>query len=167
MVGAMLAAAENAAPVDAAESVTRALGAALGARSGIGSLRNARRIGRSLAEQAEAVNIALAEHSAVQGSFITAVLGRLDLRRSGHHWRHTRLGRLYGDVDIDRLIHRRHRQEAPHRWLYCGEAQPTAALAHRLERDDESAERAGVHEFDRGQVDHYWSCLLIRRCCVW
>ncbi len=65
-------------------SVTDAMGhgvaSALTATLGVSSLRNTRRGGRSLIEQAEAANAALAEHATVRGSFMTAVLGRLDLR---------------------------------------------------------------------------------------
>jgi serine phosphatase RsbU (regulator of sigma subunit) len=66
-------------------SVTDAMGhgvsSALTATLGVGSLRNTRRAGRGLAEQAEAANTALAEHAGQRGSFMTAVLGRLDLAR--------------------------------------------------------------------------------------
>jgi serine phosphatase RsbU (regulator of sigma subunit) len=65
-------------------SVTDAMGhgvaSALTATLGVSSLRNTRRGGHSLIEQAESANAALAEHAAVRGSFMTAVLGRLDLR---------------------------------------------------------------------------------------
>jgi serine phosphatase RsbU (regulator of sigma subunit) len=65
-------------------SVTDAMGhgvaSALTATLGVGSLRNTRRSGRSLLEQAEAANAALAEHAGPRGSFMTAVLGRVDLR---------------------------------------------------------------------------------------
>jgi serine phosphatase RsbU (regulator of sigma subunit) len=46
----------------------------------VGSLRNSRRRGVNLVEQAVAANAAVAEHAGVRGSFVTAVLGRLDLR---------------------------------------------------------------------------------------
>jgi serine phosphatase RsbU (regulator of sigma subunit) len=65
-------------------SVTDAMGhgvaAALTATLGVGSLRNSRRRGAGLVEQAVAANAAVAEHAGVRGSFVTAVLGRLDLR---------------------------------------------------------------------------------------
>lgn len=64
-------------------SVTDAMGhgvaSALTATLGVGSLRNTRRSGRGLIEQAEAANTALAEYAVASGSFMTAVLGRLDL----------------------------------------------------------------------------------------
>ncbi|MEU8422114.1 PP2C family protein-serine/threonine phosphatase [Micromonospora sp. NPDC048835] len=65
-------------------SVTDAMGhgvaSALTATLGVGSLRNTRRRGASLAEQADVANTAIAEHANVRGSYVTAVLGRLDLR---------------------------------------------------------------------------------------
>ena len=65
-------------------SVTDAMGhgvaSALTATLGVGSLRNTRRAGRSLTEQADAAGVAVAEHAPTRGAFITAVLGRLDLR---------------------------------------------------------------------------------------
>jgi serine phosphatase RsbU (regulator of sigma subunit) len=65
-------------------SVTDAMGhgvaSSLTATLGVGSLRNTRRGGRSLTEQADAANTALATYDGVSGSFMTAVLGRLDLR---------------------------------------------------------------------------------------
>lgn len=65
-------------------SVTDAMGhgvaSALTATLGVSSLRNGRRRGVGLVEQAEAANADVAGHSAVPGSFLTAVLGRLDLR---------------------------------------------------------------------------------------
>ena len=65
-------------------SVTDAMGhevaSALTATLGVGSLRNSRRRGVSLVEQAVAANAAVAGHAGVRGSFVTAVLGRLDLR---------------------------------------------------------------------------------------
>ncbi|MEV1075793.1 PP2C family protein-serine/threonine phosphatase [Micromonospora parva] len=65
-------------------SVTDAMGhgvaSALTATLGVGSLRNSRRRGAGLLAQAEAANADVAGHSAVPGSFVTAVLGRLDLR---------------------------------------------------------------------------------------
>jgi serine phosphatase RsbU (regulator of sigma subunit) len=65
-------------------SVTDAMGhgvaSALTATLGVGSLRNTRRAGHSLTDQADAASAAVAEHAATRGAFITAVLGRLDLR---------------------------------------------------------------------------------------
>jgi serine phosphatase RsbU (regulator of sigma subunit) len=65
-------------------SVTDAMGhevtSALTATLGVGSLRNTRRRGRSLTEQADAANTALTAHAAARGGYMTAVLGRLDLR---------------------------------------------------------------------------------------
>ncbi|MBM0275421.1 PP2C family protein-serine/threonine phosphatase [Micromonospora tarensis] len=65
-------------------SVTDAMGhgvaSALTATLGVGSLRNSRRRGAGLAEQAEAANADVADHATSSGSYITAVLGRLDLR---------------------------------------------------------------------------------------
>ena len=65
-------------------SVTDAMGhgvaSALTATLGVGSLRNSRRAGHSLTEQAEAASAAVAQHATTQSAFITAVLGRLDLR---------------------------------------------------------------------------------------
>ena len=65
-------------------SVTDAMGhgvaSALTATLGVGSLRNSRRRGAGLTEQAAAANAAVAEHAGVRGSYVTAVLGRLDLR---------------------------------------------------------------------------------------
>ncbi|RLP88952.1 PP2C family protein-serine/threonine phosphatase [Micromonospora sp. CV4] len=65
-------------------SVTDAMGhgvaSALTATLGVGSLRNSRRRAAGLVEQAEAANADVAENAAVPGSYITAVLGRLDLR---------------------------------------------------------------------------------------
>jgi serine phosphatase RsbU (regulator of sigma subunit) len=64
-------------------SVTDAMGhevaSALTATLGVGSLRNARRAGCSLVEQADAANAAVAKHAGTQSAFITAMLGRLDL----------------------------------------------------------------------------------------
>ncbi|MGI5175844.1 PP2C family protein-serine/threonine phosphatase [Dactylosporangium sp. CA-152071] len=64
-------------------SVTDAMGhgvaSALTATLGVGSLRNTRRRGRSLVEQAEVANAAVAEHASAASTFITAVLGRIDL----------------------------------------------------------------------------------------
>ncbi|MCY1138294.1 PP2C family protein-serine/threonine phosphatase [Actinoplanes sp. Pm04-4] len=65
-------------------SVTDAMGhgvaSALTATLGVGSLRNSRRRGADLVEQAGAANAALAENAVVPGGYVTAVLGRLDLR---------------------------------------------------------------------------------------
>ncbi len=65
-------------------SVTDAMGhgvsSALTATLGVGSLRNTRRREGGLVEQADAANAALADHAGVRGSYVTAVLGRLDLR---------------------------------------------------------------------------------------
>ncbi|MET8088670.1 PP2C family protein-serine/threonine phosphatase [Micromonospora sp. NPDC005220] len=65
-------------------SVTDAMGhgvaSALTATLGVGSLRNTRRRGAGLVEQADAANTAVAEHAGVRGSYVTAVLGCLDLR---------------------------------------------------------------------------------------
>lgn len=65
-------------------SVTDAMGhgvaSALTATLGVASLRNSRRRGAALVEQAEAADAEVAEHSAVPGSYLTAVLGRVDLR---------------------------------------------------------------------------------------
>ncbi|MFF3865223.1 PP2C family protein-serine/threonine phosphatase [Micromonospora sp. NPDC001898] len=65
-------------------SVTDAMGhgvaSALTATLGVGSLRNSRRRGVGLVEQAEAANTDVAAHAGVAGSYMTAVLGRLDLR---------------------------------------------------------------------------------------
>ncbi|KHD75674.1 PP2C family protein-serine/threonine phosphatase [Actinoplanes utahensis] len=64
-------------------SVTDAMGhgvtSALIATLGVGSLRNSRRAGHSLTEQADRAGAAIAEHAPVRGAFLTAVLGRLDL----------------------------------------------------------------------------------------
>ncbi|MBF9135090.1 serine/threonine-protein phosphatase [Plantactinospora sp. S1510] len=65
-------------------SVTDAMGhgvaSALTATLGVGSLRNSRRRAADLVAQAETANAAVAEHATVPGSYLTAVLGRLDLR---------------------------------------------------------------------------------------
>ncbi|MGC4847240.1 PP2C family protein-serine/threonine phosphatase [Micromonospora sp. DT15] len=66
-------------------SVTDAMGhgvaSALTATLGVGSLRNSRRRGAvGLVGQADAADAEVAEHAAVPGSYITAILGRLDLR---------------------------------------------------------------------------------------
>ncbi|BBH70644.1 hypothetical protein ACTI_73290 [Actinoplanes sp. OR16] len=64
-------------------SVTDAMGhgvaSALIATLGVGSLRNSRRAGCSLTEQADRASSAIAKHSPARGAFITAILGRLDL----------------------------------------------------------------------------------------
>jgi serine phosphatase RsbU (regulator of sigma subunit) len=67
-------------------SLTDAMGhgvaSALIATLGVGSLRNTRRLGGTLVEQAVAANLALFEHAeelATEG-FVTGLLGRLDLR---------------------------------------------------------------------------------------
>ena len=65
-------------------SITDAMGhgvaSALTATLGVGSLRNSRRRGADLVEQAAVTNTALAEHADARGGYLTAVLGRLDLR---------------------------------------------------------------------------------------
>jgi serine phosphatase RsbU (regulator of sigma subunit) len=64
-------------------SVTDAMGhgvaSALTATLGVGSLRNSRRRGQGLIEQALAANAAVAEHAGPASTFMTAVLGRIDL----------------------------------------------------------------------------------------
>ncbi|SCL17498.1 PP2C family protein-serine/threonine phosphatase [Micromonospora inyonensis] len=64
-------------------SVTDAMGhgvaSALTATLGVGSLRNTRRRGDSLVAQAEEASRAVAEHANVRGTYVTAVLGRVDL----------------------------------------------------------------------------------------
>ncbi|MDY7090257.1 MAG: PP2C family protein-serine/threonine phosphatase [Actinomycetota bacterium] len=64
-------------------SVTDAMGhgvsSALIATLGVGSLRNSRRAGHTLTEQADRAGAAIAENAPVRGAFLTAVLGRLDL----------------------------------------------------------------------------------------
>lgn len=64
-------------------SVTDAMGhgvaSALIATLGVASLRNSRRAGHSLTEQADGASAVIAQHSPTRGAFITAVLGRLDL----------------------------------------------------------------------------------------
>lgn len=64
-------------------SVTDAMGhgvaSALTASLCVGSLRNTRRRGVRLVEQAGAADAAVAEHVSVPGSYVTGVLGRLDL----------------------------------------------------------------------------------------
>lgn len=65
-------------------SVTDAMGhgvaSALTATLGVGSLRNSRRREANLVEQAVEANAALTENAVVPGGYITAILGRLDLR---------------------------------------------------------------------------------------
>jgi serine phosphatase RsbU (regulator of sigma subunit) len=64
-------------------SVTDAMGhgveSALTATLGVGSLRNSRRRGLSLAGQADAANVAVTDHAGHASTFLTAVLGRVDL----------------------------------------------------------------------------------------
>ena len=64
-------------------SITDAMGhgvvSALTATLGVASLRNSRRIGHNLGEQADTASAAVAEHAPTRGAFITAVLGRVDL----------------------------------------------------------------------------------------
>jgi serine phosphatase RsbU (regulator of sigma subunit) len=64
-------------------SVTDAMGhgvdSALTATLGVGSLRNTRRVGGSLLEQAAAAGAAVAAHAGPRSTFITALLGRLNL----------------------------------------------------------------------------------------
>jgi serine phosphatase RsbU (regulator of sigma subunit) len=65
-------------------SVTDAMGhgvsSALTATVGVSSLRNSRRAGAGLVEQAVAAGAAVAEHAGPRSTFVTALLGRLDLR---------------------------------------------------------------------------------------
>ncbi|WP_239163528.1 PP2C family protein-serine/threonine phosphatase [Paractinoplanes rishiriensis] len=65
-------------------SVTDAMGhgvaSSLTATLGVGSLRNTRRRGAGLLEQADAANTTVAEHAGARGDYVTAVLGRLNLR---------------------------------------------------------------------------------------
>jgi serine phosphatase RsbU (regulator of sigma subunit) len=64
-------------------SVTDAMGhgveSSLTATLGVGSLRNSRRRGHTLTEQADAANTAVAEYAGTTSTFLTAVLGRIDL----------------------------------------------------------------------------------------
>ncbi len=64
-------------------SVTDAMGhgvtSALIATLGVASLRNSRRAGHSLTEQADRAGDAVAQHTPARGAFLTAILGRLDL----------------------------------------------------------------------------------------
>lgn len=62
------------------DAMGHGVGSALTATLGVGSLRNTRRRGADLVEQADTANAAVAEHAGVRGSYVTAVLGRLDLR---------------------------------------------------------------------------------------
>jgi serine phosphatase RsbU (regulator of sigma subunit) len=65
-------------------SITDAMGhgvaSALTACLCVGSLRNTRRRGAALVEQADAADASVAQHAGVPGTFVTAILGRLDLR---------------------------------------------------------------------------------------
>ncbi len=65
-------------------SITDAVGhgvhSALTATLGVSGLRNARRRGGTLVEQAEAANQALADNAPDRSAFLTGILGRLDLR---------------------------------------------------------------------------------------
>lgn len=65
-------------------SITDAVGhgvhSALTATLGVSGLRNARRRGGTLLEQAEAANQALADNAPDRAAFLTGILGRLDLR---------------------------------------------------------------------------------------
>jgi serine phosphatase RsbU (regulator of sigma subunit) len=65
-------------------SVTDAMGhgvaSALTASLCVGSLRNYRRRGAALVDQAEAADVAVATHAGVPGSYVTGILGRLNLR---------------------------------------------------------------------------------------
>jgi serine phosphatase RsbU (regulator of sigma subunit) len=65
-------------------SITDAMGhgvaSALTATLCVGSLRNSRRRHLALREQADAANTAVEANAGVAGSYVTAVLGRLDLR---------------------------------------------------------------------------------------
>jgi serine phosphatase RsbU (regulator of sigma subunit) len=61
------------------DAMGHGVASALTATLGVGSLRNSRRRGQSLVEQAAAANTAVAEHAGVRSAFVTAVLGRVDL----------------------------------------------------------------------------------------
>ncbi|HET6530468.1 MAG TPA: PP2C family protein-serine/threonine phosphatase [Actinoplanes sp.] len=65
-------------------SITDAVGhgvhSALTATLCVGGLRNARRRGGTLLEQAQAANHALIDHAQERSTFVTGILGRLDLR---------------------------------------------------------------------------------------
>ncbi|WP_406070541.1 PP2C family protein-serine/threonine phosphatase [Micromonospora sp. NBC_01638] len=62
-----------------ADAMGHGVASALTATLGVGSLRNSRRRSAGLVEQAAAANADVAGHAAVPGSYMTAVLGRLDL----------------------------------------------------------------------------------------
>jgi serine phosphatase RsbU (regulator of sigma subunit) len=62
------------------DAMGHGVGSALTATLGVGSLRNSRRSGAGLVEQADAASAAVAENTAVAGGYVTAVLGRIDLR---------------------------------------------------------------------------------------
>lgn len=62
------------------DAMGHGVGSALTATLAVSSLRNARRRGERLKGQAAAANAALAAHRTVPGGYVTAVLGRLDLR---------------------------------------------------------------------------------------
>jgi len=68
-------------------SITDAVGhgvhSALTATLGVSGLRNARRRGATLLEQAQAANQALIENAPDRSAFVTGILGRLDLRTGG------------------------------------------------------------------------------------
>ena len=63
------------------DSMGHGVASALTATLCVGSLRNTRRMGGSLTDQATAANLALCEHTAASGAenFATGLLGRLDL----------------------------------------------------------------------------------------
>ncbi|WP_433221768.1 PP2C family protein-serine/threonine phosphatase [Dactylosporangium sp. CS-047395] len=61
------------------DAMSHGVASALTATLGVGSLRNARRRGLDLVEQASTANAAIAEHAGPRSTFITAVLGRIDL----------------------------------------------------------------------------------------
>ncbi len=65
-------------------SITDAVGhgvqSALTATLGVGGLRNARRCGGTLLDQAQAANQALIDNGPDRSAFVTGILGRLDLR---------------------------------------------------------------------------------------
>jgi serine phosphatase RsbU (regulator of sigma subunit) len=64
-------------------SVTDAMGhgveSSLTATLGVGSLRNSRRRGQGLVEQADAANAAVTAYAGTTSTFVTAILGRIDL----------------------------------------------------------------------------------------
>lgn len=76
------------------------LGAAMVATLTVNALRNARRRGADLAEQAEAANTALLEHDG-PGSYVTGILLEMDLRSSGGE-------QLPGDRTVARIINAGH-----------------------------------------------------------